>query len=235
MKKENAYGLVQSSLEYWQNNRNKLEDLYESERFFLEPVFKKVNNVLDVGCAAGGTYQICCEVNSSLGYTGIDISPELIILAKKSYPEIQFEYYNGHTIPNLKSDFDLVFSIGVLHHLPHWQDLITQMLAISNDYIVFDLRLTKEKTLNHPEKYYQKITFNDVWDGKTKIPYIVLNSGEVFQFIKSIIEDNYTCEIFGYPGSPTLLSSIPYSEVYMCTFCISKSKLNKGIIDKVRW
>jgi len=235
MENENAYGLVQSSLEYWQNNRNKLDDLYESEKFFLEPVFKKVNNVLDVGCAAGGTCQICCEVNPSISYTGIDISPELITLAKKCYPKTRFEYYDGHIIPNLNSDFDLVFSIGVLHHLPHWQDLIRQMLVISKKYVVFDLRLTKEKTLFDPKKYFQKIAFNDVWDGETKIPYNVLNVDEVYQFINSIIKDKYSCKVYGYSSPPTYLSTISYHEVYMCSFCIDKNSLKSELVDNVKW
>ena len=148
MKNENAYGSRKDSLEYWQNNRNKLEDLYESERYLLEPIFGKVKTVLDIGCAGGGTYQICKEVNQALSYTGIDISPELIRLARKQYPNIHFEQYNGHNIPFSSELFDLVFSIGVLHHLPHWQDMIIQMVSISKDYIVFDLRLTKKKTIN---------------------------------------------------------------------------------------
>ena len=235
MENWNAYGSVLSSLEFYQNNRKTLSDLYESEKYFLEPIFKKVNSVLDIGCAAGGVCQICYKVNQSLSYTGIDISPEFISLAKKHYPNSSFEYYDGYTIPYSKSNFDLVYSIGVLHHLPHWKDIIKQMLLISKEYVVFDLRLTKEKTLNNPNKYFQKITFNEVWDDKTKISYIVLNIDEVYQFIKSIIKDNYSCEVFGYASPPTSLSTIPYSEIYMCSFCITKNKSTKDFIDNVRW
>ena len=235
MKSENAYGTVQSSIDYYQNNRNTLHDLYESEKYFLEPIFKKVKTVLDIGCAAGGVSQICNDVNPSLYYTGIDISPELVLLAKKHYPYSQFDYYDEHIIPYPRSSFNMVFSIGVLHHLLLWRDIIRQMLLISKEYVVFDLRLTKEKTLNNPEKYFQRIAFNEVWDGNTKISYIVLNVDEVYQFIKSIIKDNYSCEVFGYAAPPNNLSSIPYSEVFMCSFCISKIKLKEEFIDKVRW
>ena len=37
------------------------------------------------------------------------------------------------------------------------------------------------------KKYYQKLTLNNIWDGKTKLNYIVLNVDEVYRFIKNLI------------------------------------------------
>ena len=34
---ENAYGEDKSSLNYWKNHRNKLDDLYPSERYYAKP------------------------------------------------------------------------------------------------------------------------------------------------------------------------------------------------------
>ena len=58
---ENAYGETIGSLNYWNNHRNNLGDLYHSERLFLEPTLKDVESVLDIGCAAGGSYNFCKE------------------------------------------------------------------------------------------------------------------------------------------------------------------------------
>ncbi|MBI9033211.1 MAG: class I SAM-dependent methyltransferase [Bacteroidales bacterium] len=232
---ENAYGETNSSLEYWQNNRKSLSELYDSERYFLEPILKKINSVLDIGCAAGGAYQICTEVNPEICYSGIDISPELIELAKKNYPGVYFDYYDGHRISFSSGSFDLVFSIGVLHHLQHWKRMITQMVELSSNYVVFDIRLTKDMTLNDPQKYFQKIAFGVEWDGISCIPYLVLNVDEVKEFFKQFVEDGYHVELYGYSGKPTTLVSIPYDEVYMCSICIQKESVKAQLVDNIRW
>ena len=45
MVNKNAYGIVKSSIDYYQNNRNTIEELYESEKYFLKPLFNKVKTV----------------------------------------------------------------------------------------------------------------------------------------------------------------------------------------------
>ena len=159
---ETAYGENQSSLKHWKNHRNKLDDLYPSKRYFLEPVLKNVNSVLDVGCAAGGgAFDFCREANVNINYTGIDISETLINIAGELYPKSQFFMYDGHEITFKENKFDLVFSIGVLHHLHHWRNMIKQMVKCSSTFTIFNIRLTNEGTLDDVAKYYQKVTFDD--------------------------------------------------------------------------
>ena len=65
---ETAYGESQSSRNYWKNHRNKLDDLYPSERYFLYPTLKSAKSVLDVGCATGGSFDFCREAKSNIDY-----------------------------------------------------------------------------------------------------------------------------------------------------------------------
>ena len=109
MSSSNAYGERISSLEYWQNNRQSVTDLYESERYFFEPIVKQIETVLDVGCAAGGFYNITREINSKIRYTGVDISPELINISKHRFPGIDFITFNGELLPFLPDSFDIVY------------------------------------------------------------------------------------------------------------------------------
>ena len=134
---ETAYGESQSSRNYWKNNRNKLDDLYPSERYFIEPAIKCAKYVLDVGCAAGGSFDFCKEAKSNIDYTGIDISKELIDIAKEFYPKGLFFVYDGHEIIFEENKFDLVFSIGVVHHLQHWRRIIKQMVKCSSKSTIF--------------------------------------------------------------------------------------------------
>ena len=41
---KNAYGESQASLDYWKNHRKSLNDLYPSERHFLEPALRISNS-----------------------------------------------------------------------------------------------------------------------------------------------------------------------------------------------
>ena len=166
---ENAYGEDKSSLNYWKNHRNKLDDLYPSERYFLYPILKSTKSVLDAGCAAGGSFDFCREAKSNIDYTGIDISKKLINIANKLHPKGFFFVYDGHKITFKEKKFDLVFSIGVLHHLHHWRGMIKQMVKCSSSSTIFDIRLTNEETLDNAKKYYQYVTFDDMRKSKTAI------------------------------------------------------------------
>lgn len=226
----NAYNDSDSSIEHWQSNRDKLEDLYLSEKYFLNDILKTINTVLDVGCAAGGAFNFCREVNSSLKYNGIDISERLINIAKKKYLEASFLHYDGHEIPYKNNSFELVFSLGVLHHLQHYENIIEQMINKSKKYVLFDLRLSHKKTLNKPERFYQKVNFKNELDDGLAIPYIVLNVDFFKNFISGLLIDS-KCRIesYGYYEKPTKLSNIPYKYVYMCSIKIEKNSTFPGV------
>ena len=227
---ETAYGENQSSRKHWKNQRNKLDDLYDSERYFLEPALKNVNSVLDVGCAAGGSFDFCREANYNINYTGIDISKALINIAKELHPKGDFFVYDGHEITFKENKFDLVFSIGVLHHLHHWRNMIKQMVKCSSKFTIIDLRLSNEDTLDDAGKYYQKVTFDDKWDGKTAISYLVVNVNEFINFLKENFgEGMYRIESYGYFAKPTDLANLPYDKVFMCCIKVEKNSPSPGI------
>ena len=100
----------------WSKKRNKITDLYKSEKFFFLKLINKSESYLDVGCAAGGFYKIIKSIKNNPTYYGFDISSDLIKLAKKSYKLGKFYLYDGKTI-NFKKKVDLTFSFGTLHHV----------------------------------------------------------------------------------------------------------------------
>ncbi len=80
----------------------------------------KDKKILEIGSGAGyDAYQFC---KNGANYTGIDLVPENRILAKK---HLSFYGYEPKILEmdaekmQLSEKFDLIYSFGVLHHIPH--------------------------------------------------------------------------------------------------------------------
>lgn len=87
---------------------------------------KPVNTILDAGCGTGTYSGIFAKNNPQSSVVGIDITPKHIEIAKKKhvYKNLQFYVANNLDIAEHAEDidtpsegFDIIFSMGVLHHL----------------------------------------------------------------------------------------------------------------------
>jgi SAM-dependent methyltransferase len=86
----------------------------------LADLLKEVKDgekILDAGCGNGRLLRALGE--KKIKYVGTDLSENLIKICQEKYPESDFsvaDILNLGVLPEL--DFDWVFSIAVLHHLP---------------------------------------------------------------------------------------------------------------------
>ncbi len=71
--------------------------------------------VLDYGCGKGDLYGFIRENNMDIDYTGLDINPELIKLAKGKYPSATFAVADAEEAP-LGERFDIIFICGVFNN-----------------------------------------------------------------------------------------------------------------------
>ncbi len=104
---------------------------FTEECFWLPAIvsFESYANkkVLEIGCGAGyDAYMFC---NNGAEYTGLDLVPENIALTKKhlsfySYTPVIFEADAQEM--DFKEQFDLVYSFGVLHHIPDMEKVLYQ-------------------------------------------------------------------------------------------------------------
>lgn len=83
---------------------------------FLFKNIKKDEKVLDIGCGNGRLFEIFKSKNAE--YTGIDNSEKLVNIAKNKYREADFKMGSGVNLPFKDEEFDKVYSISVLHHIP---------------------------------------------------------------------------------------------------------------------
>src|SRR5436305_3846593 len=72
--------------------------------------------VADLGCGSGAFTALLAHA----GYTcvGLDISPQLVAVGRRKYPELQFVEGDIEHLPFPDASFDGVLLSGVVHHFP---------------------------------------------------------------------------------------------------------------------
>lgn len=95
----------------------------------------KNKNVLEIGCGAGFDAYSFCKAGAR--YTGIDLVPE-----NKERTEKHLQLY-GYTadirvmdaehLDALNKKFDFIYSLGVLHHIEHIENVLQHIKNVLND------------------------------------------------------------------------------------------------------
>lgn len=214
---------------YFRSFRSKADDLYRSEKFFLPTIVKRVKNCLDVGCSCGGFNSIMKSYNPRLRYTGVDIIPRFIDIARERYPDAQFVVGDGTNLDFPDHAFELVHSSGILHLNSHYQDIVREMYRVSSKYILCDFRLTEGRDT------IGEMDVNLVGQDRALgvLPYVVLNTQQHLEFLKGLKPKPASIMVKGYAHSPTKLARIGVDKIYMAFFFITKGKKPKADSTKV--
>jgi len=90
--------------------------------------------VLEIGC---GTGDILAELNPRYG-AGLDISPEMIEIAKKKHPQHNFHFISAPLAKYQTSQkFDYVFMSDVIEHLENPRETLEELKRFSNSQTIF--------------------------------------------------------------------------------------------------
>jgi len=222
---KDGYGKDLESVQYWLQNRTKLSELYKSERHFFTDTLQLCGEVLDLGCAAGGSALFSREVKQEISYTGIDVSLDLVNAAKKhlgGLPNTEFLHFDGITIPLKSSSVDLIFSFGVFHHLIDWKELLFEALRVSKKYILFDVRVWHHESMINSNLSYQKLALGGSWDGESILPYNIFSFNSLGELSKQLNAKGISFKAYGYYQKPTSLAITPASEVLMLSILLEK-------------
>lgn len=124
----------------------------------LLELLKKVGKgerVLDVGCGNGRILKALSEQGAK--YYGVDQSVKLIDICKSKYPEAFFQQADISNLGALSEyDFDWVFCIAVLHHLPGFLQRLSALKQLRNK-IKDDGRIVLTVWNMWPEKKFYKM------------------------------------------------------------------------------
>ena len=232
---ENNPWSVSNAVHFYAKNRQSLEDVYPSELFFLRQIIRPGISILDVGCAAGGFYNIFKSIEPSVRYAGVDYSPCMVREAKMCFPDTDFFSGSGNSLPFKDGSFDMVYCSGAIHLSIDWRYILKECWRVTKNHFLFDVRLIeKGKSIEDVTRSYEKIAFLDTWDKKTVVPYIILNVNDFLHEVTLLEPEPVSKQYFGYfrPVSEMVVTS--YREVCMAMCCFSKYKLGeKSVVWKL--
>ena len=110
--------------------KRKNQYYYDSIKNLILDISSKLhfNSVLDIGC---GTGELLDYLNPKTG-VGVDISPEMIRLAKKKFNKYEFNASDFDKI-DLKKGFDLIIIIDVIEHLGNINKTLSKIKRVSKE------------------------------------------------------------------------------------------------------
>ncbi|MEI6499213.1 MAG: class I SAM-dependent methyltransferase [bacterium] len=131
MKPEFAQKLINKTIADY----NKIAPLWSSKRSHLpsdiielKKYIQTDDRILDLGCANGYLIELFENISN---YIGVDVSDELINIAKTKYPEGNFIHIEPNQIPFPDASFDKVFCLSTIHHIPGEEERLKFMAEIN--------------------------------------------------------------------------------------------------------
>jgi ubiquinone/menaquinone biosynthesis C-methylase UbiE len=145
----------------------------DSRKYYLD-LIEEGQSVLDVGCGPGLDYEMYCENNSKVRYTGIDICRGFIEYNKKIHPEGDFVFGRSYELPFAAKAFDFATARHVLEHLKEAEPTIKEMCRVARSVAIiwFILPRAKENIVFDERKRYYKNTYS-----KTKLESFIKDLG----------------------------------------------------------
>lgn len=101
----------QAALEFSKRRKNVWPEME-----FLFSNLKAKDWVLDLGCGNGRLFELLKDRGAH--YIGLDSSEELVVIAKKKYPQANWRVGNALEMPFDDNYFDRVYAVAFLHHIP---------------------------------------------------------------------------------------------------------------------
>jgi 2-polyprenyl-3-methyl-5-hydroxy-6-metoxy-1,4-benzoquinol methylase len=164
---------------FFHQSRTKLEDFYESEKYFLTKNIIKPNmTILDIGCASGGLgAAIINSIEPTVKYTGIDVDSKAIELGKKNFPDL--ELIKGAYPKNApKKKYDMVVVLNLFEQIPDWKDFLLSLTNHSNKFVNIGLTLRK----SGPTIIDKEVSYGYYYDSGVRVHKIIHNIYELMNF-----------------------------------------------------
>lgn len=229
-------------INFYANNRDKLSDLYDSEKKPLSFIQKKkIKSILDYGCAVGGFYKIFrTYFNNKIKYHGLDIERNAINEARKKFNNdrrVKFSHIKKGKLKEKKDKYSLSFSTGVLNHNSDYKSIIAELIRVSSKYTFIDSpRVHTGKSfvgkLNLSNRFPSELKKNNIVNNYT------INIQDYFLFLKKLFRKNSINKaVFFHDNLPYKKKYLKINKkisflTFMCEKKSNNSKSNFKILTK---
>ncbi len=174
----------------------------------------KGKTFFEIGCATGELYRYINIFMKQFDYYGFDISEPGIKRAKEKYPQGQFNLITAG-FEGIVSEYekpDVVWCRDVVLHQENPYAFIDELIDLSDNIIILRVRTRDVGETETDSKISCQLHWDKIW-----VPYIILNTDEMIEKIKShedvnkiIVSRSY--EVLGGHNSRYLPKDLYYSE-----------------------
>jgi ubiquinone/menaquinone biosynthesis C-methylase UbiE len=133
-------------------------------------ISSKYEQVLEVGCGSGLIYrELVPNLVNNQCYTGIDISSQMLKIAKKRFPQGKFHHGDAYALEFSDNSFDISICIEVLGHLPKISQVISELFRVSKRMFIFTTwispsedKVISKEIVNDTEFIHTEFTLKDI-------------------------------------------------------------------------
>ncbi len=196
--------------EYDKLSREAIPWIFFDQPFLLKkiiPSLDKNSKILDFGCGSGKAIDVLIKKGfSSHNITGIDISKNLVDIAKANLPEVKFHVGDFTKFILPENSFDVVFSIRSLEYLNE-KELkkvflnVFQSLKKGGHFFIVTghpLRVNDKDISKYLERGLRKVSLP--WGTKVNLYHKTLGD-----FINTAVESGFSIELVDEPTIPLSL------------------------------
>lgn len=146
--------------------------------------------IVDIGCGPANSTLVLQKRFPQAEILGVDSSPEMIAAAKQACPTLRFHQCDASSeLPQLGSDFDVVFSNACIQWIPDHPKLLRQMMGLLKPEGILAVQIP----INHKEPIHQiiqKLVAGDKWKAHFPQPRIFyqLTMPEYYDLLGEITE-----------------------------------------------
>ncbi|MTD94660.1 methyltransferase domain-containing protein [Hyphomicrobium sp. xq] len=117
------------------------------------PEMSSTSTVLEIGCSSGYYSEVLQIAGIPLEYSGCDYSPAFVDLAKRRYPDLNFNVEDSTMLSYPEEAFDVVVSGCCLLHIPEFGKAVEETGRVARRFAIFH---RTPVVLGQPTTWYRK-------------------------------------------------------------------------------
>ena len=153
---------------YWETFHSPYQMGPQKHRIYMLDLLqsKGIESLLDVGCGTAPIYELIINTPYGFEYKGVDYSWSMIEVAKKEFPEGNFEVQDARSLNEAAQSWDCVLLMHALDHLDDYQAAIREAARVAKRYVCIILwrSFVNEGTRLNPRNMYGKKEGEEPWE-----------------------------------------------------------------------